>query len=49
MARLEKGFGEHCNDDVIRDILRENARREKPIGERKIINHMQEKTWKGVS
>ena len=29
MTRPEKGFGERSNDDIIREILREHASREK--------------------
>ena len=43
MSRPETGFGEHCVDDIIRDVLREYARREKPIGQSAIVNHLQEK------
>ena len=32
MARPEKEFGEHSNDDIIREILREYTSRENPIG-----------------
>lgn len=40
MARPEKEFGEHSNDDIIREILREYASREKPIGKTEIIKHV---------
>lgn len=43
MSRPETGFGEHYVDDSIRDVLRENASREKPIGQSAIVNHLQEK------
>ena len=37
MSRPGTGFGEHYVDDIIRDILRENASREKPIGQSAIV------------
>ena len=40
MTRPEKEFGEHSNDDIIREILREYASREKPIGKTEIIKHV---------
>ena len=40
MARPEKGFGERSNDDIIREILREHASRENPIGRKEIIKHV---------
>ena len=43
MSRPETGFGEHYVDDIIRDVLREYASRERPIGRSAIVNHLQEK------
>lgn len=43
MSRPETGFGEHYVDDIIRDVLREYASRERPIGQSAIVNHLQEK------
>lgn len=43
MSRPETGFGEHYVDDIIRDILREYASREKPIGQSTIVKYLQEK------
>lgn len=43
MSRPETGFGEHCVDDTIRDILREKASREKPIGQSAIVKYLKEK------
>lgn len=40
MARPEKEFGERSNDDIIREILREYASRENPIGKAEIIKHV---------
>ena len=40
MTRPEKGFGERSNDDIIREILREHASRENPIGRKEIIKHV---------
>ena len=40
MARPGKEFGERSNDDIIRDILREYASRENPIGKAEIIKHV---------
>lgn len=40
MAQREKEFGERSNDDIIREILREHASREKPIGKTEIIKHV---------
>lgn len=37
MTRPEKGFGERSNDDIIREILREHASRENPIGRKEIV------------
>ena len=37
MPRLESKFGQHNNDDIIRDISREYSSREKPIGIGSII------------
>lgn len=37
MTRPEKEFGERSNDDIIREILREYASREKPIGRKEIM------------
>ena len=43
MSKPEKGYGEHNNDDIIRDILREYASRGKPIGAKYIIDRAKEK------
>lgn len=43
MSRSETGFGEHYVDDIIRDILREYASCEKPIGQSAIIKRLREK------
>lgn len=43
MSRAETGFGEHYVDDIIRDILREDASREKPIGQSDIIKLLDER------
>lgn len=40
MTRPEKEFGERSNDDIIREILREYASREDPIGKKEIIKHV---------
>lgn len=40
MAQREKEFGERSNDDIIREILREHASRENPIGTKEIIKHV---------
>lgn len=40
MTRTEKKFGERSNDDIIREILREHASRENPIGRKEIIKHV---------
>ena len=40
MPRTEKGFGERSTDDIIREILREYASRENPIGKAEIIKHV---------
>lgn len=40
MTRVEKGLGQRSNDDIIREILREYASREKPIGRTEIIKHV---------
>lgn len=45
MSKPEKGFGEHVNDDIIREILREHASREKPIGKSKIEKHANDKGY----
>lgn len=45
MSRPEKNYGDHCNDDIIRDIMREYSSRENPIGEKAIIGHAQEKGY----
>ena len=45
MSQTEKGFGEHVNDDIIREILREHASREKPIGKSKIEKHANDKGY----
>lgn len=45
MARPEKNYGEHCNDDIIRDIMRKYASRDEPIGEKAIIKHAQDKGY----
>ena len=42
MARPEKGFGQRSNDDIIREILREYASRENPIGRNEITKHVKE-------
>ena len=42
MTRPEKGFGERSNDDIIREILREHASRENPIGRKEIIKQAKE-------
>ena len=42
MARPEKEFGERSNDDIIREILREYASRENPIGRNEITKHVKE-------
>ena len=39
MAKTEKEFGQRSNDDIIRNILREYASREHPIGTKFIIEH----------
>ncbi|MGO4865381.1 WYL domain-containing protein [Ligilactobacillus ruminis] len=43
MSRPETGFGEHYVDDIIRDVLREYANREKPIGASAIVKCLKEK------
>ena len=43
MTRLEKKFGQRSNDDIIREILREYASRENPIGTKEITKHAKEK------
>lgn len=43
MSRPETGFGEHYVDDNIRDVLREYASREKPIGPSAIEKHLKER------
>ena len=43
MTRAETGFGEHYVDDSIRDILREYASREKPIGQSEIVKLLDER------
>lgn len=43
MSRAETGFGEHYVDDSIRDILREYASREKPIGQSEIVKLLDER------
>ena len=43
MSRPETGFGEHYVDDIIRDVLREYASREKPIGASAIVKCLKEK------
>lgn len=43
MSRAETGFGEHYVDDIIRDILREDASREKPIGQSEIVKLLDER------
>ena len=40
MPRPGKEFGERSNDDIIREILREYASRENPIGKAEIIKHV---------
>ena len=45
MSKPEKRFGEHVNDDIIREILREHASREKPIGKSKIEKHASDKGY----
>lgn len=45
MSKPEKRFGEHVNDDIIREILREHASREKPIGKSKIEKHANDKGY----
>lgn len=40
MSQPETGFGEHHVDDNIRDVLREFASREKPIGQSTIVKHL---------
>lgn len=45
MARPEKEFGERSNDDIIREILREHASRENPIGTTEIIKHVIERGY----
>lgn len=39
MARIEKEFGQRSNDDIIREILREYASREHPIGTKEITRY----------
>lgn len=43
MSKQEKAYGEHNNDDIIRDILREYASRENPIGAKYITDRAEEK------
>lgn len=43
MSRAGTGFGEHYVDDIIRDILRERASREKPIGQSDIVKLLDER------
>ena len=43
MSKPEKGYGEHNNDDIIRDILRKYASRENPIGAKYISDRAEEK------
>lgn len=43
MSKLEKAYGEHNNDDIIRDILRKYASRENPIGAKYISDRAEEK------
>lgn len=45
MSRLETGFGERNSDDIIRDVLREHASREKPLGPNAIVKYMQKKGY----
>ena len=45
MSRPGTGFGKHTNDDIIRDVLREFASRENPIGASAIVKHMKEKGY----
>lgn len=43
MARTEMEFGQRSNDDIIREILREYASRENPIGTKGITKYAKEK------
>lgn len=43
MSQPETGFGRHHADDSIRDVLREYASREKPIGQSAIVKHLKER------
>ena len=43
MSKPEKAYGEHNNDDIIRDILRKYASRENPIGAKCISDRAEEK------
>ena len=43
MSQPETGFGKHHADDNIRDVLREYASREKPIGQSAIVKHLKER------
>ena len=43
MSKPEKAYGEHNNDDIIRDILRKYASRENPIGAKYISDRAEEK------
>ena len=43
MPRTEKGFGERSTDDIIREILREYASRENPIGRKAITQYAKKK------
>ena len=43
MSQPGTGFGEHYVDDNIRDILREKASREKPIGQSAIVSFLEER------
>ena len=45
MSKKETDFGKHTNDDIIRDVLREYASKEKPIGASAIVKHMKEKGY----
>lgn len=48
MPRPGKEFGERSNDDIIREILREHASRENPIGRKEIIKHVIEICLKSI-
>lgn len=43
MSQPETGFGKHHADDNIRDVLREYASREKPLGQSAIVKYLKER------